>query len=337
MYFAKAKKNEFLSPFYLAVCAIVCIFVFRKCEKLGKVFMKRILLPLISLFFCAASSQAQTIIAGDMNEDGALTIVDVSELVDMVAGKSDILRLAVASMDKKLLVGDWKNSKGIVSFAEDGTTTYGRAEGRRYRFLPASNRIVLCENSDEVVDVLDVIELDGDRLVLSRRGTTEYTTYQRYTDNVAHEYVDLGLSVKWATCNIGSEKPEEPGEYYKWSVATGKSSAGTANIAQALWGVGWRLPTVEEIKELMEKCDWSWSDTRRGYLVTSKSDRTKSIFLPLTGRMINGAMQAPGNGYYWSDSSRGETDAHCLYFYSGYKTSNYVNVDNGCVVRPVHP
>ena len=31
-----------------------------------------------------------------------------------------------------------------------------------------------------------------------------------------HEYVDLGLSVKWATCNIGASKPEEYGNYYAW-------------------------------------------------------------------------------------------------------------------------
>lgn len=31
-----------------------------------------------------------------------------------------------------------------------------------------------------------------------------------------HEYVDLGLSVKWATCNVGAQTPEEYGEYYAW-------------------------------------------------------------------------------------------------------------------------
>lgn len=31
-----------------------------------------------------------------------------------------------------------------------------------------------------------------------------------------HEYVDLGLSVKWATCNVGAEKPEDYGDYFAW-------------------------------------------------------------------------------------------------------------------------
>ena len=31
-----------------------------------------------------------------------------------------------------------------------------------------------------------------------------------------HKFVDLGLSVKWATCNIGAEKPEDYGDYFAW-------------------------------------------------------------------------------------------------------------------------
>ena len=29
-----------------------------------------------------------------------------------------------------------------------------------------------------------------------------------------HEAVDLGLSVKWAACNIGASNPEEYGDYF---------------------------------------------------------------------------------------------------------------------------
>lgn len=31
-----------------------------------------------------------------------------------------------------------------------------------------------------------------------------------------HEYVDLGLSVKWVTCNIGAENSWDYGDYYSW-------------------------------------------------------------------------------------------------------------------------
>lgn len=35
-------------------------------------------------------------------------------------------------------------------------------------------------------------------------------------DKVEPEYIDLGLSVKWATCNVGADKPEGFGDYYAW-------------------------------------------------------------------------------------------------------------------------
>ena len=38
-----------------------------------------------------------------------------------------------------------------------------------------------------------------------------------------HEYVDLGLSVKWATYNIGATKPEEFGDYFAWGETQPKS------------------------------------------------------------------------------------------------------------------
>lgn len=31
-----------------------------------------------------------------------------------------------------------------------------------------------------------------------------------------YQWVDLGLSVKWATCNVGASTPEEYGNYYAW-------------------------------------------------------------------------------------------------------------------------
>ena len=38
-----------------------------------------------------------------------------------------------------------------------------------------------------------------------------------------HKAVDIGLSVKWATCNIGANRPEEYGGYYAWGETEDKS------------------------------------------------------------------------------------------------------------------
>ncbi|WP_290091377.1 PEGA domain-containing protein, partial [uncultured Muribaculum sp.] len=38
-----------------------------------------------------------------------------------------------------------------------------------------------------------------------------------------HEYVDLGLSVKWAACNVGASSPEDYGNYYAWGETATKA------------------------------------------------------------------------------------------------------------------
>lgn len=45
---------------------------------------------------------------------------------------------------------------------------------------------------------------------------------------MGHEYVDLGLSVKWATCNVGADSPEEPGKYYAWGETAAQGEAPNA-------------------------------------------------------------------------------------------------------------
>lgn len=139
-------------------------------------------------------------------------------------------------------------------------------------------------------------------------------------------YVDLGLSVKWATCNVGANKPEEYGDYYAWGETdpkdfyfwdTYKYCDGTYNsltkytdsaygkdgfsdnksvldpeddVAHVKWGGNWRIPTKEELEELRTKCTWTSTTLNgvRGYSVTSKVEgyTDRSIFMPATGMRI---------------------------------------------------
>ena len=156
-----------------------------------------------------------------------------------------------------------------------------------------------------------------------------------------HEYVDLGLSVKWATCNVGATKPEEYGDYFAWGETQPKStydwstykwcrgsydtqtkyctnsSYGTVDnkttlelsddAARANWGGSWRMPTDAELTELREQCTWTWTTQNGvyGYKVTSKKSgyTNKSIFLPAAGYRNDSSIDGAGsNGYYWSGS-----------------------------------
>ena len=116
-----------------------------------------------------------------------------------------------------------------------------------------------------------------------------------------HEYVDLGLSVKWATRNVGTESPEDYGNYYAWGEIRTKGSYDTDNcetwekeigdiggtnrdVARVRWGGSWRMPTKAEILELIENCDYEWTSVNgvRGGKFTSR-ENGKSIFLPAAG------------------------------------------------------
>jgi len=143
-----------------------------------------------------------------------------------------------------------------------------------------------------------------------------------YTDNVenGHEYVDLGLSVKWATCNVGATTPYGYGNYYAWGETTTRSSYSSSNYryssnpttlplsadaAHVNWGGSWRMPTYNELSELKNTnyCTWTWITLNgvKGYKVTSKKNGN-SIFLPAGGWRSENLREAGSSGGYWSTS-----------------------------------
>lgn len=155
------------------------------------------------------------------------------------------------------------------------------------------------------------------------------------TEHIA-EPVDLGLSVKWASFNVGASKPEEYGGLYGWGDATGtKTSADNADypssnppenisgteydIARTKWGGSWRLPTKEEQDELVEKCDWKKGSYQgvKGYTVTGPNGNT--IFLPAVGGRIEDKTYYQVDGAdYWSGTLGANPDtAYYLYYYIG--------------------
>ncbi len=182
------------------------------------------------------------------------------------------------------------------------------------------------------------------------------TTVENKT--IDHEYVDLGLSIKWATCNVGASSPSDYGDYYAWGETSTKSSYEEENsktktsdksmndiggnssydVARAKWGGSWRLPTKAEFQELIDKCTWTWTTQggHNGYKVTGKNG--KSIFLPATGWREGTLSYFVGeSGNYWG-STLGESntdDAYDLFFNSSNYYTRWVNRFYGYSVRPV--
>lgn len=171
--------------------------------------------------------------------------------------------------------------------------------------------------------------------------------------------VDLGLSVYWASCNLGAEKPEEYGDYYAWGETKPKSSYTAENYsyynanttqhidigsdisgtqydaATVILGNDWRMPTKAEMQELMNKCEWTWTqiNNKNGYLITGKNGNT--IFLPdacLANH--NGPLSSRGELYY-STSTLESSQVRCLQGSSSRITLGYCARITGLVIRPV--
>ena len=201
-------------------------------------------------------------------------------------------------------------------------------------------------------------------------------------------YVDLGLSVKWAKCNIGARRPVDEGSYFAWGEVNAKETYTWANYkwckgtpetltkycthteygildtirdkkgkldtvlvlrpeddaATANWGEQWRMPTQEEMQELLDSCNWEpWTKFGVfGFSITAKNEIYKdTLFLPFAGVMItDSTTYLDVNSYYWSSTllKSSPRNAYSL-SYTAYQTGE-LSVKpwdrcNGRSIRPV--
>ena len=220
-------------------------------------------------------------------------------------------------------------------------------------------------NGDGTVDIADVTEVVN--IILNPDSDDDTPT----TDSRA---IDLGLSVKWACCNVDATAPEEYGGYYAWGETEEKSnyewytykyckgtndtmtkyctsrSYGTVDnkttlescddVASVKWGGNWRMPTRAELDELRNNCTWKWTTLNgvNGYRVTGPNGN--SIFLPAAGGRDGTEVRRQGSsGYYWPsslDSSNSSNAWYQLFYSNGYSWGRYGRYF-GHTVRPVCP
>lgn len=187
------------------------------------------------------------------------------------------------------------------------------------------------------------------------------------------DVVDLGLSVKWATCNLGARKPGEFGDYFAWGETQPKKYFDFDNLKYSVNAMGFEFtkyvtnkgsgsvdgrsvlepsddaaykackafatPTIEEWEELVTKCKWTLGnqDGNRGYIVTGPSG--KSIFLPAAGfYYCERGNQVGVDGYYWSASlnKRSNNAAWKLMFdRAGQNYTSSGSRSAGLTIRPV--
>ena len=171
--------------------------------------------------------------------------------------------------------------------------------------------------------------------------------------------VDLGLSVKWADCNlgIGVDRDNPVGGLYGWGDPTGlktsvdvddyspyeKNLTDISNtkydIAKSQWGGTWRMPTKENWNELINKCKWLRTKVGElnGYIVIGPNNN--QIFLPFTGIRCKNEITNRDAGYYWTSEMDPHNRLTAFYFYfkDSYDdevfTRNYIYT--GRAIRPV--
>lgn len=202
------------------------------------------------------------------------------------------------------------------------------------------------------------------------------TVVENSSTGTDYEYVDLGLSVKWATVNVGAKSPEEYGDYFAWGatepwyepgyaqentqllwksnkedgytwintpyqtganprydnwtkwtkyLGNADSSYRGPNTTDAdakktvldpdddavsvIWGSPWRMPTYEEMNELLSSSNCTWTRTEyngvKGFKIQSKKDgyTDKWIFLPAAGYLGSTSLYDVGSeGRYWTST-----------------------------------
>lgn len=164
--------------------------------------------------------------------------------------------------------------------------------------------------------------------------------------------VDLGLSVKWADRNVGAKSPQDYGDYFAWGETEPKSEYTWAtykfcngdsrklnkynsdsnfgvvdnklklvqsdDAAHEKIGGKWRMPTWDDVEELLENTDWSPTTVNgvKGFLITSLKNR-KTIFLPSAGGIEGKTPRYVGtNALYWCSEKASDEQTQAVILFT---------------------
>ena len=153
-------------------------------------------------------------------------------------------------------------------------------------------------------------------------------------EDVDERAIDLGLSIRWASCNVGATAPEENGDFYAWGDTLTRSSftwgtypySGTStntmtkyctraangtvdnrstliafdDAAYINWGETWRMPTWTEWNELITQCTWKDTTINNVSVWQVTGPNGNSLYLPKVGYKNNSSVTA--GCYYWSST-----------------------------------
>ncbi len=294
---------------------------------------------------------------GTLQNQIAIALLDLNNV-------SELYGNAIKGTEYKLQYNaDTEKYELAVTEGNDASISVESAEGISYVVLfpnETKESKIKCRKGDNTYAYTFHNGIKGNKVyyrTASDGTTAETLTWSKIQEIDGYEYVDLGLpsGLKWATCNVGADNPEDYGNYYAWGETATKSEYTADNsltygrqmndisgnvkydVAAANWGGSWRMPTKAEIEELLNYCTVDPLSNRPYKLIGPNGNE---IIIPTAGGYVESGLAGEGTfGYFWSSTPMSDSNYYAYFFSAGPSTSTlyvpYTFLSNAIPVRPV--
>ena len=280
-----------------------------------------------------------------------------------------------ASYDSGVSYGFWIKNKETGKITEKEFDQSKDSICHRYDYDNIISRLELLGNTDDLeagtYEYRTYLEIDGKRTYSEEM----YEFMKQYSfcpdDNHPHK-INLALPSGrlWSCCNVGASSPKMPGGYYAWGeteekniydwdnykfydndgsyyatcppyVMLGDDIQGTSNdVALAVMGDSWRMPTSDEMKELIRYCKFAYVETSNTNCYVAIGSNGNCLLFPVTGYKSGKELLDTGYCYFWS-STKGDLTRGPFYMtlygdvLGGCRNSEYISPTYGFPIRPV--
>ena len=321
--------------------------------------MRRLLTTIVGIILAVTGITAQDVMVVTRT-DGTKVTFPINRIQDITFADADDISVTISSIEMTTTTS-FKVSYTVNSVVDPDECgiMYGLGETADANTVKGS-----CENSEGCATAGNLqfnttyyveayAKIDGETYV------SETIAVKTPTRFPVAEMVDLGLSVKWASFDMGAANPDAPGLYLPWGDITGEAynygtypsglnitlediSGTQYDIATAQWGSEWRMPTLKEFQEL-------WDNTTHeritNYLGTGytamrlTAANGRSIVMFIGGYRENGTVRSQNDyGYYWTSNLPPSNNGYPACFALQGVTNGYESQAAkyfGLFVRPV--
>ena len=163
--------------------------------------MKKVLFFLVAMLVMSIGTSAQTIVKGDMNDDGRVTVADITSVVDVAVGNTPMETLNIGSsnpyeVDNSYVVGTWYRSDGTsFTLNADGTTDWG--SGYTYEFMPYQGSLFVMNESGKPIYMMTIRKITPAYLLVPNEINGSSFTY--YTNS---SYVVSGITLSQSSLTL---------------------------------------------------------------------------------------------------------------------------------------